>query len=251
MNWSVSQTRVFPIAYVTVILIAVIIGVLLHNKNDKIKNIPFFVITSLLLITEVIKQVKSIQVGYNSWDIPLHFCSMFLLWFSMASFFRGNTKKVGHYISYVTGFAFLIAFIIGPTTIIGGATDNLTFTLSNFDALHTFYYHFAVVLFFLLQISLRIPYPTLQNLKEVAIPFFSWMAFAAIMANVTNTNFSNLLYNNVLFMQSIKDSFGYIPYLISMFFVFFILLIGILTLGNLLKILETRVKLKKENTVNS
>jgi hypothetical protein len=245
MNWTVSQTKVFPIAFGVVILIAFVLGILLRNKSNKIKNTPFVIIAAILLIAEAIKQIRAFEAGYNNWSIPLHYCSMFLLWFSMASFFNGKVKRAGHAISYVTGFAFLIGFLIGPSTIIGNATDNLTFAWNNFGSIHTFYYHFGIVLFFALQITMRIPFPTLKNLKEVAIPFFSWMAFASIIANLTNTNFSNLLYNNIGFMQQIQEKLGYVPYLLMMFLTFFTLCVGILTLGSLLNIIKLKLNKNK------
>lgn len=236
--WTQSQNQIFPIAFAIVIVASILIGVLLKDKAEKIKNIPFLIITILLIVAEIIKQVRAINAGYNLWSIPLHYCSTFLIWFTIASLTSTKIRKVGHKIAYATTTAFFVSFLIGPTTIIGNATDNLAFTWSNFGSLHTFYYHFAIVLFLALQITLKYPFPTLKDFKVVVIPFFSWMAVASIMANLLDVNFSNLLYNNIAFMDSIRLNLGYPVYLISMFLTFFLLCVGILAFGSLLRVLK-------------
>ncbi len=36
------------------------------------------VIAIIILLLEIIKQIICIKEGYSFWDIPLHFCSLFL-----------------------------------------------------------------------------------------------------------------------------------------------------------------------------
>lgn len=245
--WTESQNLVFPIAYGSIILIAILLRFLLKNKSQIVKNIPFAIIATMIVIAEIVKQIVNIEAGYSFWSIPLHFCSTFLVWFSLAGFFKGKTREIGHQVSFVTSFAFLIGFITGPTTIIGDATNNLTFVWSNFGNLHTFYYHFAVVLFFALQIALSVPIPTLKNLKNVAIPFFSWMILATIVGNILNVNFSNVLNNNIGFMDAIRINYGYLPYIMSLFVIFFALCVLILAMGSFLQFLkEMRIKYKNQ-----
>ena len=201
---------------------------------------PFLTITLILIIAEIIKQIKAFNVGYNLWSIPLHFCSMFMVWFALASLTKGKTSKIGHKIAFTTGIAFLITFILDPTSIIGGATENLSFSFANFNSLHTFYYHFGVILFLFLQATIKIELPTLKDLKVIALPFFSWMAITAVIANLINTNFSNLLFNNVVFMDNIRLNLGYPLYLISMFTLFFALCFVILAFSTLLEYIKKR-----------
>ena len=116
--WTESQNEILPIAFTIVIIVSIIVGILLKNKSQKIKNLPFVIITIILLIAEVIKQIRAIDIGYNLWSIPLHYCSMFLLWFSLASFGRGKVQDAGRKISLITGLPFIVSFIICPNTII-------------------------------------------------------------------------------------------------------------------------------------
>ncbi|MGD9900918.1 MAG: hypothetical protein AB7S44_00020 [Spirochaetales bacterium] len=241
--WTESQNEVFPLAFGIIIVVAIALGLLLKNKSEKIKNIPLLIITVLIIVAEIVKQVRAIEAGYGFWSIPLHYCSTFLIWFSMATFFKGKVKDAGQKISLLTGLAFLVGFIIGPSTIIGNATSNLTWSWSNFGNLHTFYYHFAVVLFVALQIAFKHPFPTIKDLKRIGIPFFSWMIVSAIVANLLNVNFSNLLYSNIGFMDSIRINYGYPIYLASMFIAFFSIFVGILLIGTLID--KIRKKFKK------
>ena len=245
MNWTASQQQIFPIAFSIIFIVALVIGFLLKDKSYKIKTIPFLIITIIILVAEVVKQVRAFNTGYVLWSIPLHFCSTFLIWFSIASFGKNKLSKIGFKIALVAGIPLLISLLINPTSIITTATDNLTISWINFENLHTFYYHFTVLLFLALQITLKMPFPTLKDLKIVAIPFFSWMVTASIVANLINVNFSNLLYNNIPFMDSIRLNFGYPVYLISMFLTFFLLCLCILSFGTLIQIVNKGIILKK------
>lgn len=235
MNWTESQQQIFPIALLSILIIAITLGYLLKNKSDKIKNLPFLLITIVLIIFEIIKQIKSIYTGYTFWSLPLHYCSMFLFWFSLASFTKGNLIKVGHGITFLTGIGFFIAFLLNPSPIIGSATDNLMLSFSNFGNLHTFYYHFAIILFLALQITLKTYKPLLKDFKLTVIPFAIWMVIATICANLLNTNYTNLLTSNITFMENLRISYGYIFYLSSMFILFIgamISMLALLTLSN-------------------
>ena len=63
INWTQSQQQIFPIAYAVIIFISILLGILLNKKSEKIKNIPFIVITTILLLFEVFKQVRAISLG--------------------------------------------------------------------------------------------------------------------------------------------------------------------------------------------
>lgn len=237
MNWSQSQLEVFPITFIIIIIASVLIGYLLKNKPQNIKDLPFKIITVVLILAEIYKQIRAVNTGYNLWSIPLHYCSMFMVWFFMASFLKGKAKITGEALAFVTGIGFMGGFLLDPTSIIGSATNNLTFSLSNFGNLHTFFYHFLIVMFLTLQITLKTYKPTIKNIG-ILIPFVGWMIISTILANLLNVNFSNFLHNNVALIDNIRLSYGYLTYIASMYVVFiglFVLILLTLTAVNMIK----------------
>ncbi|MBR1984699.1 MAG: hypothetical protein IKA31_03075, partial [Clostridia bacterium] len=108
-------------------------------------------------------------------------------------------------------------FYFNPTTIIGDSCKNLFGSFSNF---HTFFYHHCILLYLGLMITLK-TYKT--NFKtdviSVIICYSIYFVIAVTVGNLTQTNYCNLLYSNIPFMQSLLDSLGYIPYLICMYII--------------------------------
>jgi|LGOV01.1.fsa_nt_gb hypothetical protein len=247
MNWTTDQLRVFPVAFGFIILVSIALSLLLKNKSPKLKNLPFQIITIVLIIAEITKQIRAMDGAYSLWNIPLHYCSMFMFWFLLASFTKGKVKEIGHKVSLLMGIGFLLGFMYDATTIIGGSAGNLTFAWNNFGNLHTFYYHFTVILFLALQVGLKQSSISLKDFKTISIPFFTWMAITTVFANVLNTNFTNLLYNNITFMDLIRLNYGYPIYLTSMFLSFFIILTSILTVSSLIKIWLSKILHKKNS----
>ena len=145
-SWSSSQIVVLPLVLIIVIALAVIISYLTRNKSELIKRIPLIVIASVMLILEVVKQIYNMVIGYNLWTLPFHFCSLFLYFYPLASFFKGKTAEFGKTMSYVCGTLFLLLFYIDPTSIIGNSCDEIFATFSSF---HTFTYHHLIILFYL------------------------------------------------------------------------------------------------------
>lgn len=194
----------------------------LKDKSDKVKNIPFLCISSILLILEVIKQVRLIIIDdWSWWSFPLHFCSLFMLWFSLDSFGKGKVKKFGQTLSFVSCVWFILLFYIGPQGIIGDACKNV---FASFSTFHTFFYHQFIVLYFIFMVCLRTYKCDLKRDIIYSIIAYTIFAVCAItLGNITQTNYTNVLHSNIPFMQALLDKCGYVIYLI----VFYIAGIGL------------------------
>lgn len=213
--WSDSQKIVLPISLIVVILTSLLIFWLLKNKSEKIKNLPFVLIAIFLLIMEVIKQILAFP-DYNYWNIPLHFCSTFMVWFSLASFAKGKLSEVGYTLSFIFGMWFLALFYIDPTSIIGSSTDGIFKDFSNF---HTFTYHHLILLFMLLSVLFKKFNPKLEQIKYIVLFYSIFATLAITFAHLLDVNFVSLLYNSLAFMQAINDKFGIVAYTTAMYFI--------------------------------
>ena len=98
--WTKEEVAVLPIILISIILVAFTLGHALKNKSDKIRNIPLIIIAVIILVLEVIKQVRAIVTGYSGWTIPLHFCSFFMVWFPLAQFTTGKVKQSWYGLQY-------------------------------------------------------------------------------------------------------------------------------------------------------
>lgn len=238
-NWTKNEAIIVPVGLVIIILLSIIINFCLRNKSDKIKRIPLFIITIIVLILEIIKQIYSIVVGYNLWKLPLHFCSIFLFVFSFASFGKGTLRKIGDVISLSGGFAVLVAFLVSPRNIIGNACDNV---FASFDTFHTFTYHFLVFFYFFILIGSNLVQAKFSDLKYVVTAVLGYAIIAIVAGYTLNVNFCSVLHNSYSFLEAIRLSCGPRIYLICL------VIFGIcaLSLTYLPNILITYIRKKKK-----
>jgi hypothetical protein len=219
-NWTDTQEFCFPITIIVIVVLTIILTFLLKNKSERIKLIPLKFISLLLIIAEIVKLVRI----YNSVGLipsqywPFQFCSMFLVWFFIASFFKGKIGKAGLATSFVCGVMAFICFMISPVSVIGNATDNLSLVWSNFDNLHTFFYHWLIVLFPILIVALKLYNPKFSDRKFVLIPFYIYATVSVIMANKYEQNYIMILRNTVIdWPNHIIIDAGYWAYLLFMY----------------------------------
>ncbi len=235
--WSNDEKVVLPLTLFIIVILSILITYLIKGKSQRIKKLPFILIAAVLLILEVIKQINAFP-DYSLWTIPLHFCSTFMIWFSIASFTKGKLSDLGFSISVTSGFLFLILFYINPSSIIGNSSSNI---LGSFGEFHTFIYHHTIILFMLLAIFNNMFKPKLKHALGIFVLYTIYAILAIIFANVLDVNFTNLLQSNIGFMQLFLDNYGKILYTIVMY------LFGLFGLeaGLLISVFVSKFKNKK------
>jgi hypothetical protein len=214
-NWSESDKIVLPISLAVILAISVILSLLLRGKDEKIKKIPFIVITTIILVLEIIKQTKNIIEGYDLWSIPLHFCSLFIYFFPIACFAKGKFQEFGKTMSLVCSAWLIALFYINPGSIIGGGTTQNIF--ASFSRFHTFFYHHLAMLYFFCAVGLKFYEIKKSSFLYVAIGFTIYVLIAVPMAHILNVNFCNILTSNIPFMENFRLQFGQVLYTILMY----------------------------------
>lgn len=215
-NWTKSELIVLPIALLIMVAISCFLGYLLQDKDEKIKNIPFQVIASVLLALEVIKQVLHlVNHTYTTWQIPLHFCSTFLIWLPLAAFAKGKTQRVGKIMSFCCGCLLLVSFYVSPRGIIGNSCSNL---FEDFDTFHTFTYHHLVLLYLFLMFALHIYIPRKDDLKYYIVAYACYAITATIFGHLLNTNYCNILYSTIPILESVRLKAGQLVYTLLLAF---------------------------------
>ena len=215
MNWTSGDLKILLPTFAVLILITLVLWLILKNKSEKVKNIPLATIAIIILVMEVWKQIDSFSEGYSLWSIPLHFCSLFLYFFPLATLTTGKVKRFGLVMSYVCGTLMTIMFCFNPSSIIGDCTFNNVFI--TFDKFHTFMYHQLVILFTLLGIFLGM-FKVLKNeLIYVVIGLVAYAIIAVPIAHLINTNFCNILTSNIGIMETLRVNAGQVVYTIVLF----------------------------------
>lgn len=210
MTWTKNEIIVMPLALIITIFLAIFICKITKNKDEKIKFIPLQIISITMVVLEIIKQILSFENGkYKTWSTPLHFCSMFMFIFVLASFSKGTLKKFGLALSNAFSAIFFALFYVSPSGIIGNACDNI---FANFFTFHTFIYHHLIILFFLIMIISKLYIPQIKDFSYVSIGLTTYIAIALPMAHILNVNFCTILYSNIPIMENIRLSLGQIPY---------------------------------------
>ena len=215
MNWTSGDLKILIPSFLVLLLITFAMWLILRNKSENIKNIPLATIAIILLVMEIFKQIYSFKGGYSLWSIPLHFCSLFLYFFPLATLTKGKIKRFGLVMSYVSGTLMTIMFYFNPSSIIGDCTFNNVFI--TFDKFHTFMYHHLAILFTLLGIVLGMFKMKKQELVYVLIGIVVYGLIAVPIAHIIDTNFCNILTSNIGFMETLRVNAGQIVYTIIMF----------------------------------
>ena len=213
--WTKDEMIVLPIMLVSILIISALLGYLLRNKSEKVRNIPLIVIASVILVLEVIKQIRAGVTGeYTTWTIPLHFCSFFMVWYPLAQFTKGKLKQVGMACSFSTSAMMFLLFYFNPSSIIGDSSGAVFESFSNF---HTFTFHHLVLLYLFCFIALRVYKPQKSDFLWGSLAFLGWAILALSMAYALNTNYTNILHSNIPFMETLRLNCGQVLYTIVMF----------------------------------
>ena len=214
-DYSGKAAWVLPLALGIVIVLTILITLLLKNKSDKIKQIPFITIAVILLVMEAIKQYLAFP-SYSLWNVPLHFCSLFMVWFSLAAFSKGKAKEVFYSLAVACGFLFLVVFYFNPKSVIGNSSENV---FGSFGSFHTFFYHHFITLFTLLAITLKQYKPKYKHIKWLLVSLSIYFVIADTFAHVLNTNYASLLYNILAPLQAVSDTYGMVAYTVMMYII--------------------------------
>ena len=176
-----------------ILIILTIIGIIVAlkktvNKNkEEIKEI-IKNCTKLVWILEVIKISFKLVTGeirnVNNY-VPLYYCSLLLYAGGLASFSKGNLKRVGEVFLATGGIAGGLIFIVMPTTSLP------TYPMLHFVSIYSFFYH-GIMLY--LGLLLNITNYIKLELSDIKY-YASLVGIICILAFILNKIFdSNLMF---------------------------------------------------------
>lgn len=185
-----AEKKLIPLMFFILLLITISLWLLLRHRGKVAQSIPFIVITLALIAGEVAKQVISYRQGYNLWHLPLHFCSTYFLWFSLAEFSFGKMRRTMQNIAFVATMYLFVAFYVSPRGVLGDACEDV---FADYFTAHSFFYHHLVILYMMLSIAFKRFKPKKSDAWVWIICFACYFAVAATCAYTFDKNYFNIL----------------------------------------------------------
>lgn len=191
-------------AFIVFGVAAYFIGLWLKDKSETIKLIPIQVIAAIITILEIIKQVRSIVMGYDLANLPLYYCSLFVFLYPTMALIKGKYKNHIRNLTLCSGVALLTLMIIMPDIIYGSSAIANFF--NDFNDFHTVIFHNLVILgtFLIFSLNLYEINPN-HDYLQVILFYFSFCVIVAPIANLTHVNFHNFYKNNLDAVEVIRQ----------------------------------------------
>ena len=175
--WTLTHAKTLLPSLVVMIAVAWLLRRLLADKTERVRMIPF----------QIIKQVRSLTIGYDLYHLPFHVCSVITVLLPVMAYYRGRFRQGVRAVTVALCAALFALMMIAPNAIY--SDEAIQNALNDFGDLHTTTLAiFAFVLAFALE--LYKPQPR-RHVKGILIFSTAYCAIAAVLANALQTNFNN------------------------------------------------------------
>lgn len=202
--WTAEHAKTLPPAVAVMIIIALILRKVL-KKDEKIRMIPIQILTCLLLVMEVGKQVLSLVQGYDLYCLPFHFCSLFLYVMPVMSFYKGKYRCAVFTVSTALCASVFLLMLIYPALIYGAG--NIQNFFNGYFDFHTVAFHNIVMFLFILIVVLDIHVPAPKGYsKPIVIFILCFCVVSASMAHLLKTNYANYYSCNIPVLEEVRLS---------------------------------------------
>lgn len=213
--WTPAHLKTLLPALAVMVIVTVILRLALKDKPLRVRMIPLQIVTIILLVLEVGKQISSFlrPEGYDLYHIPLHFCSLMLVALPALAFYRGkHVRLVSGVACGLTAAVFLLT-VIYPDLIY--SVWDIEHYFQDYFAFHTVTFHNLVLFAYMLLPALQLHTPGKYEVR-ISVAFVGiYCIVAAIASHLLKTNYNNLYRCNIPPLESLRvmisDAIGYVP----------------------------------------
>lgn len=191
-TWSKTDAILIPLMLAVFIVVALVLRFLLRNKGQFIKKIPLQIITLVVVVIEVAKQIYYHNNSeFTYYVLPIHFCSLFMVLMPLSQFCGNKAGSFFKPMTFVYSSLVFILVLANPNALIGQSTSDI---FGSFHNIHTFIFHFSVIAYFIFSIALGDYQPKLKHCMNVSFGIVIYAAYAIPCAYHLQTNYVNILY---------------------------------------------------------
>ena len=211
MGYTRAEAIMIPLGMVVVLLLGITLRRLLKEKDHRVREIPLQVLAVMILVLEVIKQIYHLFImrDWEPWDLPMHFCSFFLIWFTFALFSRGQVRQLAYSCCLCGGVLVTIMLLACPRMIVNVACQNI---FGSFPSFHTYIFHFTVVAYWEWLLLLRVYQPNKNHIWQTTLLYMASFVLIIIAAFAFNTNYTNVLTTDIGILENLRLSAGQFVY---------------------------------------
>ena len=210
MGYTQTEFVTMFLALLVILTTGVILRFTLRKAPLAVRQIPLSVLGATILILEIIKQTYHIIAGnWLSWYIPLHFCSFFLVWYTIALFTRGKIRQLMYFCSITGGFMVSVLLFLAPRMILHDAAGCIWDT---FDHFHTFFYHMGVVAYWIWILMLNVYYPERQHIRKTITTYTIFYFIVLAGAFIFQQNYTNALHSDIGLLEELRLTAGQFTY---------------------------------------
>jgi len=212
MNYTLQEILIFIFGFLGTIVIGEILYYFLADKSLKTRTIPLKVITVIIVVLEIIKQIRELVVGYNLFAIPLHFCSLFVFLYPLACFSKGRFKGYAQTTATIFSLMVGIAYIFNPKLMIQDAGQTF---FSRFGSFHTVVFHMLVYAYAVFSLFLNVYEAKIgRDMLVVGVSISIYWVIAIVASYSIGVNFNNVLKSGFPPFETFRQTYGNLPYLI-------------------------------------
>ena len=223
--WTLTHLWQIVPTFLAFAVLTFIAAKLLGKRSEKVRKIPLQVITVILLVLEVLKQINSFGEDgtYNMYSLPFHYCSLFLYLLPFHSFYQGKYKPLVSAATFGCLASLMLDMILMPAVIY--PAYQIVDYAKNFASFHTVTFHNLVVLYFMLTVAFKLyDLQTKRDVKVMTVFLAIYVAIAAVLSYTLKVNFHNLYSCNIPFIENVRVAlvnsigvFGTIIYVTALF----------------------------------
>ena len=210
MFWTSLHVYTLIPQFVVYAALAFVLSRALRNKDFETQMLPLKICTALLLALEVAKQITGIATGYDTYWIPLHFCSLFIYFHPLACFYKGKYRDKFILIAGVVSTCLFLFMAVYPNVVYSDGAivsmwDFVTGRGGSFFELHTVLFHgIGIFTFFLFMFQGQAKFNTKKDVPLVVITYGAYCLLVGPFAQLIDTNYNNFVHSNAPFLEDIR-----------------------------------------------
>lgn len=202
--WTPEHTRSLLPTLAVMLALTVALRCWLLRKPHKVRMIPLQIIAVILVMLELGKQGVSLYQGYDLYNLPFHFCSLFIFAVPVMAFYKGSRRPAVYGVVTALCGAMTFLLLVYPNLIY--PAGSVTGYFRSYMCFHTVTFHNLVMFAFFLILALGIQeQPAKNGGRWVVVIVAVFCAVSAAMAHLLKTNYANFYHCNVPVFEQIRQ----------------------------------------------